>query len=421
MAATGSHKGTQAASADLAVIGAGPAGLTAALALAGSGARVICAGPAFDSAAGDPDTRTTALLGCSVRLLENLGVWPDCVDSAAPLEAIRIIDDTARLVRAPDIEFRAQELGDAPFGYNVPNAILVAKLMQRARALPNLSLVDTGGATAVRPGPDSVGIDLKEGRTIVVRLAVGADGRRSLCRRAAGITTRSWQYDQTAIACNFNHGEPHANISNEFHGRAGPFTTVPLPGRSSSLVWVERPGEAKRLMTLPEPRFAEEIESRTHGLLGSVSAVGPRAAFPLSGLTADILARHRIALVGEAGHVIPPIGAQGLNLGFRDAAALADHVGNALADGRDPGDAVVLEAYGRSRRGDVATRTVAVDLLNRSLVSGFLPFQAARGLGLHLLNRLGPLRRLVMRQGIAPTTDLPALMHKRSAEPNSAG
>ncbi|MGI9382688.1 MAG: UbiH/UbiF family hydroxylase [Methyloligellaceae bacterium] len=404
------HEKTQTASADIAVIGAGPAGLTAALALAVSGSRVICAGPIFDPATGAADTRTTALLGCSVQLLENLGVWRDCIDSAAPLDAIRIIDDTARLVRAPDIEFRAEELGEGPFGYNVPNSILVTKLLQRVRALPNLTLIQTGGATAVRPAAESIGIELEEGLKIAARLVVGADGRRSLCRQAAGIATESWQYDQTAIACNFDHSETHANISNEFHGRAGPFTTVPLPGRASSLVWVERPGEAKRLMTLAEPRIAEEIEKRTHGLLGSVTAVGPRAAFPLSGLTADTLARQRIALVGEAGHVIPPIGAQGLNLGFRDAAALADLVIAALADGRDPGAAEVLVAYDRSRRSDVATRTVAVDLLNRSLVSGFLPIQAARGLGLHLLNSVGPLRRLVMRQGLAPTTNLPQLM-----------
>ena len=409
----------QTTSVDFAVIGAGPAGLTAALALSLSGSRVICAGPPFGAVTGRPDTRTTALLACSVQLLENLGVWQDCAESAAPLEAIRIIDDTARLFRGPDIEFRAEELGDGPFGYNIPNSSLVAQLRRRAEDLPNLELIDTAGATDVRPTAESVRIELQEGRTILARLAVGSDGRRSLCRQAAGIGTRSWRYDQTAMACNFDHSEPHANVSNEFHRPAGPFTTVPLPGRASSLVWVERPDEAERLMALPEPKFAEEIERRTHGLLGSVTGVGPRAAFPLSGLTADTLARRRIALVGEAGHVIPPIGAQGLNLGFRDAAALSDHVTAALAGGSDPGAETVLDAYNRSRRSDVATRTVAVDLLNRSLISEFLPFQAARGLGLHLLNTIGPLRRLVMRQGLAPTSDLPELMHRRS--PQAAG
>ena len=417
---TGNHMASQTTSVDLAVIGAGPAGLTAALALSLSGAQAICAGPPFGPIAGRPDTRTTALLSCSVQLLENLGVWQDCAESAAPLEAIRIVDDTGRLFRGPDIEFRSEELGDGPFGYNLPNSCLVAHLRHRAHGVPNLELIDTAGAIDVRPTPELVRIELREGRIIQARLAVGSDGRRSLCRQAARIGTRSWRYDQAAIACNFEHSEPHANVSNEFHRPAGPFTTVPLPGRASSLVWVERPDEAERLMALPEATFAEEIERRSHGLLGSVTAVGPRAAFPLSGLTADTLTRRRIALVGEAGHVIPPIGAQGLNLGFRDAAALAGHVGAALADGGDPGAGAVLEAYDRSRRGDVATRTVAVDLLNRSLISEILPLQAARGLGLHLLNTVGPLRRLVMRQGLAPTADLPELM-QRSVQASAAG
>jgi 2-octaprenyl-6-methoxyphenol hydroxylase len=213
-----------------------------------------------------------------------------------------------------------------------------------------------------------------------------------------------------AIARNFKHTEPHHNESNEFHRPHGPFTTVPLPGQNSSLVWVEAPDEAKRLLGLSDTDIAREIEKRLQGALGAISDVGPRAAFPLSGMKVDKFAASRIALVGDAAHVIPPIGAQGLNLGFRDAAALAECIGMALEAGTDPGGPDVINAYNEARRGDVASRTMAVDLLNRSLISGFLPVQVARGLGLHLLSGVGPFRRLFMREGLAPQRALPKLM-----------
>ena len=397
-------------SCDVAVVGAGPAGLSAALALATIGARTLCAGPPFSPDPARPDTRTTALLAGSVQLLRNTGVWSRCAAMAAPLEAIRIIDDRRAILRAPEVEFRAGELGLGTFGYNIPNAALVAAMIGQARRLENLKLVETAGVTRIEPAGASVRLTLDEGGGIDARLVAGADGRRSLCRRAAGIATRGWRYDQAAIACNFDHARPHENVSNEFHHEAGPFTTVPLPGRASSLVWVERPAEVERLVALPDEAFIQAVEANLHGLLGHVTGLGPRAAFPLSGLTASPLAASRIALVGEAAHVIPPIGAQGLNLGFRDAATLAEGVASALAAGADPGGEEVLRAYDRARMSDVASRTFAVDLLNRSLLTEFLPVQLARGLGLHLLKSIAPLRQFVMRQGLAPNRGLPALM-----------
>ncbi|MDH3580878.1 MAG: FAD-dependent monooxygenase, partial [Hyphomicrobiales bacterium] len=164
-----------------------------------------------------------------------------------------------------------------------------------------------------------------------------------------------------------------------------------------------------------------EIELGLHGILGSVSQVGPRAHFPLAGLTPQVFARNRIALVGEAAHVFPPIGAQGLNLGFRDAAALAEQVGHALANDGDPGAAAVMSAYNRNRRSDVLTRTAAVDLLNRSLLSGLLPLQMARGAGLHLLKSIAPLRQFIMRQGVAPSRNLPPLMRNPSPAMPASG
>ena len=395
---------------DVAVIGAGPAGLTAALALASTGCRTVIAGPPFNPDPKRPDTRTTALLRGSVQLLKNIGIWDLAREHAAPLEIIRILDDTGRLLRAPEVAFDSSEIGGEPFGYNIANTALVAALLAHAGTLKGLEFIDTEAATSIVPDRDGVQVSLKEGRTFSARLVAGADGRNSLCRKAAGLKTSSWSYKQMALACNFEHSEHHENASNEFHRPSGPFTTVPLPGCNSSLVWVEAPDEAKRLLALPDAAIACEIEQRLQGCLGTITNVGPRAAFPLSGMKLNKFAANRIALVGEAAHVIPPIGAQGLNLGFRDVAALADCAGAALGRDGDPGSGETIRAYNRARRVDVASRTLAVDLLNRSLISGFLPIQAARGIGLHLLSGVGPLRRLFMREGLAPQTGLPKLM-----------
>lgn len=402
-----------AASYDTVVIGAGPAGYTVAIALACAGCRTAIAGPPHDSGPGR-DTRTTALLQASVQLLRNTGVWEGCREHAAPLRTIRIIDDTGGLLRAPEVVFKSREIGDEAFGYNIANTELVAALRARAEVLPNLDIIETQGATAIEPADHDARITLAEGSALTARLVAGADGRRSLARQAAGIAARTWRYDQVALACNFSHTRPHDDASLEFHRKSGPFTTVPLPGRTSSLVWVETPDEANRLLALCGADIAGEIETRLQGCLGQISNVGPRASFPLSGMSVARTAANRIALVGEAAHVIPPIGAQGLNLGFRDAAALAECAGAALAEDGDPGGASALAAYDKARHNDVASRIFAVDLLNRSLISGHPPLQAARGLGLHLLGGIAPLRKAFMRAGLAPRSGLPELM-RRSA------
>jgi 2-octaprenyl-6-methoxyphenol hydroxylase len=400
----------QALATEVAVVGAGPAGLAAALALAALGTEVVIAAPAHDPARAEADRRTTALLLGSVELLKNLGVWGGCAEESAPLQGVRIVDDRGGLLRAPEVLLRAEELGLASFGANIANSALNAALFAATRKGSRLSWLPTSAVVKVTPTERCVSLELAEGGTLSAALVVAADGRNSMARTAAGIATRTWAYDQVAIAAAFGHTRPHAAITTELHRRAGPLTTVPLPGDASSLVWVEEPAEAARLAGLDEQMFLSELGARLRGLLGSLADIGARAAYPFSGLGALRMGQNRIALVGESAHVIAPIGAQGLNLGLRDAAALAECVSTARALGQDVGGPETLAAYHAARAGDVLTRTLGVDLLNRSLLTDFLPAQALRGIGLHLLANMAPLRRLAMRGGLTPTGPMPRLM-----------
>jgi 2-octaprenyl-6-methoxyphenol hydroxylase len=387
------------------VVGGGPAGLTAGIALASAGISTVLAGkrPA------KPDTRTTALLGGSVTALATLGVWDLCAAQAAPMRTMRLVDDTGRLWRAPEVKFEADEIGLDTFGHNIENRHLVAALEQRARGFANLRLIEDE-ASAVAPGADAVEVLLKSGETLRAPLVVGADGRRSLCRDAAGIGIDERKYSQSALTVNFAHTRPHRDTSTEFHTPSGPFTLVPLPGRRSSLVWVLDPAQAEEIAALDDASLSAQIERHSHSILGKVTVESGRGLFPLGVATAQRFAAKRIALIGEAAHVIPPIGAQGLNLGLRDAATISELAIAAQRDGGDIGGEEVLARYDRMRRADVGTRTLAIDLLNRTLLTDFLPVQGARGLGLYLIDRIGPLRRAVMREGVTPSASQPRLM-----------
>jgi 2-octaprenyl-6-methoxyphenol hydroxylase len=391
---------------DAAVVGAGPAGLAVVLALNHVGADVALIGP--PSSAGR-DTRTAALLVSSVDLFKRLQVWPVLASHAAPLKAIRIVDASRSLFPAPDITFEARELGLEAFGYNIANTVLVDALYASARR--NLPLVSPASVLGVALDETEARLDLSEGEAVTARLVVGADGRKSLCRQAAGIEATEWGYAQSAIATDFTHALPHENVSTELHKEQGSVTTVPLPDPcASSLIWVGPAEEIASLMRHDTEAFAEALQERLNGILGRITAIGARAEFPVAGLSAATLAGKRTVLIGEAAHLLPPIGAQGLNLGLRDAAALADCVASALKRGGDPGGEGVLAAYRAARRLDVLTRTVGVDLLSRSLLTNLVPIQAARGLVLHGINALPPLRRMVMRIGLTPPTELPSLM-----------
>jgi len=387
------------------VVGGGPAGLTAAVALAASGVTTALAGkPPARS-----DNRTTALLASSVTALETLGVWPLCREQSAPLRHLRIVDDTGRLWRAPEVKFDADEIDLEAFGWNIENRVLVEALTQRARALANLTLIEDE-ALGVTVHPDHVAVALRKGGTLAAPLAVGADGRKSLCREAALIDVDEHRYPQVALTACFRHTRPHHETSTELHTPTGQCTVVPLPRNRASLVWVLGPQTADDTAALDEAELSRAIERAIHSILGKVEVEPGRGLFPLGVATARAFARNRIALVGEAAHVVPPVGAQGLNLGLRDAAAIAELAGDAHRDGHDIGGELVLTRYDEMRRADVGSRTLAVDLLNRSLLTDLLPVQGARGLGLYMLDRIGPLRRAVMREGVSPRVAEPKLM-----------
>ena len=383
---------------DVVVIGGGPAGLAAAIALAEAGANTALLARRAPYA----DNRTTALLGASTEFLERLDVWRHCRDKAAALQTMRLVDDTGRLIRAPEVRFSSDEIGLDQFGYNIDNRTLMEALEERAAQVSGLTRLDDEAET-IEPQESAVTIRTRLDQWLSARLVIGADGRQSLCRAAAGIDVRRRELNQAALTFNISHSRPHRNISTEFHTAQGPCVFVPLPGDRCSVVWVSAPREAERLMALDDDGLSDATEKQAHSILGRVRAEPGRHLFPLAVEKPEQIARHRIALVGESAHVLPPIGAQGLNMGLRDAADIAGIVGDAIGMGEDPGSPRVLARYASARRADVMSRTLAIDIANRSLLSDFLGVQSLRAAGLHLLNAIGPLRRLAMREGLAPS------------------
>jgi 2-octaprenyl-6-methoxyphenol hydroxylase len=383
---------------DIAVIGGGPAGLTAAIALAETGAKTALLARRAPYA----DNRTTALLGASTDLLERLDVWRRCRDQAAALQTMRLVDDTGRLIRAPEVRFSADEIGLDQFGFNIDNRSLMAALEQRAAELSGLTRFDDEAET-IHPERAEVSIRTGQGQSLAARLVIGADGRQSLSREAAGIAVKRRDLRQSALTFNIAHTRPHKNISTEFHTTHGPCVFVPLPGNRCSVVWVSAPRQADRLMALGDDELSDAAEKQSHSILGGVRVEPGRHIFPLAIESPRLFAKDRIALVGESAHVLPPIGAQGLNMGLRDAADIADIVGQAMSIGEDPGSPQVLARYQSARRTDVSSRVFAIDIANRSLLSDLLPMQSLRAAGLHLIGSIGPLRRLAMREGLAPS------------------
>lgn len=393
----------------MAVVGAGAAGLAAALTLAREGIATALVGRHAPVA----DGRTVALLHGSVRFLDALGAWAAIAPQAAPLVELHLVDDTGSLFRPPPARFVASEIGLDAFGWNVESARLVDSLRLLARATPNLTVFESDAADNHRDG-SGARLMLEDGRTVEARLIIGADGGRSPLRVSSGIAVRDWSYPQAAITTILAHDRPHRDVSTEFHTRSGPFTLVPLPGgHRSSLVWVMGEGPARLLSGLDDAALASSVEHQAQAMLGAMRIDGPRGLVPMRGLSVATPVADRLALIGEAAHVFPPIGAQGLNLGLRDAASLRDVLLSARGAGRDPGSREALSGFARGRAVDARLRGTAVDWLNRSLLADLVPVDALRGLGLIAMSTIGPLRRAVMREGVLPRLGAPTLMRGR--------
>lgn len=399
---------------DILVAGAGAAGLTAGIALARAGFSVAIRGNLETRRNG----RTVALFAASLQLYRSLGLWDRLAPLATPIETISIVDDTGSLLPTPALDLHAEEIGLEAFGANIENASLVTALAAIARETPGVSLREglIGDYFFGRTGAGARG---ENGEAIEAQLIIGADGRSSPLRAVAGISFREWSYPQVALTALLAHRRTHWRTSTEFHTRQGPCTLVPLPAEGanrhrSSLVWLMSAAEAARRMALDDAQLAAEIEAQTHRLHGAMTLEGPRGAFPIAGLKCDRLTAPRVALIADAGHYFPPIGAQGLNLGLRDVAQLVESIG---AHGRaDAGAERALREYDGARRLDVATRAFGVDILNRSLLWDFPPVDFARGAGILAMSAIGPLRRALLREGVAPPFRLPPLMRASATE-----
>lgn len=391
---------------ELAVVGGGPAGLSAACLAGIAGLKAaFWPGPARQE-----DLRTTALMLPAIRLLTHIGVWDEGLKSqCAPLARLQIRDATGRRPAAPTVTFDATEIEQREFGWNVPVAPLVEALSTRLQACDTVKILD-GGVSGLDCSSDAVIVHSKSSAPVRVKALVAADGQKSICRKSAGINVTRWEYPQTALVTSFGHTKPHGNLSIEFHRSAGPLTTVPMPGLRSSLVWIETDEDACALAALDDDAFCKRLNHEMAGAFGEITDLSKRGRFHIAGSVARQFAKNRVYLVGETAHVIPPIGAQGLNLSLRDAALAVELICDARASGDDIGSGTLMKAYDSRRRVDVFPRQVAIDLLNRTLISSFLPFQGARTLGLAALQSIGPLRRSVMQEGLAPRRGLPKVM-----------
>jgi 2-octaprenyl-6-methoxyphenol hydroxylase len=382
------------------VAGGGPAGLATSALLAQAGVDTLCVAPAAQN-----DPRTTALMAPSIRLLEHLGVWTtDLRHYCAPLNQLHILDDTGNLVQAPDLRFSASEAGLEAFGWNTPLSNLLPALRNRCADLGVRFLEDE--ILSAETTNFNISITTKSGQIIDAEFAVGADGRHSVLRKSAGIASSEWSFDQSALVTRFAHSREHENISTEWHKRGGPFTTVPLPGKHSALVWMDKPDKIEALMNLDAKALARDIQLMNHGTLGLISNVTPPHSFNMRGVKAESFAAKRTYLVGEAAHVFPPVGAQGLNMSLRDAGHLVDVV---LAHD-DTGTASAMQRYNNLRRSDVLPRRAAISIMNRSLLADLLPPHLVRAAGLAAVAKFAPLRSLAMREGLSPSGGLPFAM-----------
>ena len=390
---------------DIFISGGGVAGLTAAAAFGTAGFSVVIADPAppiTDAATEGADLRTTAFLQPARDFLDAAGLWDRLAPHATPLQVMRIVDaggedPTPRVTR----DFNAADISDLPFGWNLPNWLLRREMVARLDELPGVTFLPGTGFQSMLTRTAHARVTLTDGSKITAKLVIGADGRGSPVRQAAGITAKTTRYGQKAVTFAVTHDAPHDNVSTEVHRTGGPFTLVPLPDQNgrpcSAVVWMEDGAEAQRLAALPDEDFNAEATARSAGVMGDLTLASRRMVWPIISQTADRLTAERTALVAEAAHVMPPIGAQGLNMSLADLSALLD----LASTHRDTlGEAKMLDAYARKRRADIKLRTTGIDMLNRTSQADNPLLRDLRAKGIELLYGLTPLRKELMRLGL---------------------
>ena len=390
---------------DIVVSGGGVAGLTCAAAFGSAGFNVICVDPTppvtTQSDTGS-DLRTTAFFQSSRRVLEDAGIWQRLDAVAAPLQVMRIVDaggetPEPRVVK----DFDASEISDLPFGWNLPNWLLRREMVARLAELPTVDFRTGVGFDRMVAREAEALVTLTDGTHIRAKLVIGADGRNSAVRKAVGIDAHTTRYGQKAVVFAVTHDAPHDSISTEVHRSGGPFTLVPLPdqdGRAcSSVVWMEKGAEVERLMALDDDAFSAEATQRSAGILGDLKLLGRRQAWPIITQKADALTYARTALVAEAAHVVPPIGAQGLNMSLGDIYCLLQ----LAKDAPDSlGDAKMLATYARRRTPEIAMRVRGIDALNRTSMAGAPALRDLRAKGLDALYSARPIRKALMELGL---------------------
>ena len=397
--------------AEVVVGGAGFAGLALAVALRqglGDPFTVTVADPALAHAR-SKDPRASAIAAAARRLFEAIGVWGAVAENAQPILDMVVTDSKLDDAARPTfLTFGGEVEEGEPFAHMIENRHLVDALAEKAKSLGvELRATPVAGFAA---GANSTEVQFADGESITARLLVGADGARSLIREQAGIATHGWNYDQSAIVTTVAHEREHNGRAEEHFLPAGPFAILPLTGRRCSIVWTETSGEADRIVALPDNEFHGELEKRFGLQLGDIEVIGPRRAFPLGLFTARTFIGERLALVGDAAHIIHPIAGQGLNMGLRDVAALAEAIADAARLGLDPGGPEVLERYQRWRRFDTMTMGVATDGLNRLFSNHSDALRLVRDIGLGLVERMPMLKRMFIREAAGFTGDVPKLL-----------
>ncbi|QGX97724.1 UbiH/UbiF family hydroxylase [Roseovarius faecimaris] len=390
---------------DILISGGGVAGLTAAALFGKAGFSVICVDPAPPVTERDSkgaDLRSTAFLQPARALLEQAGLWQRLAPYAADLQIMRIVD-AGGAQPEPRItkEFDAADISDAPFGWNLPNWLLRREMVAHLDQLPNVEFCPGVGTTSLFTREAEARIGLSDGRRVRCRLVIAADGRNSFIREQAGVPVKTTRYGQKALAFAVTHPIPHEDVSTEIHRTGGPFTLVPLPdyeGRpSSAVVWMEDGPEAVRLRDLPKAAFEDAMNTRSCLLFGPLTLASQRTLWPIISQLAERMYAERVALVAEAAHVVPPIGAQGLNMSLADMRELLDL---AVASPRDLGSRDMLEAYHKRRHLEVSARVRGIDILNRASQVHAQPLRDMRALGLNAIYSLAPVRKTLMQMGL---------------------